>query len=76
MNNLTINLLTVWSSVLILFPVFFAFIKDKKASWGKFWIVWFAVIVVSGLVLWLLISKPDSVPQALSSVFNITNSTQ
>jgi len=75
MNNLTINLLVLVASFFIINPILFAFMKGTK-KWGNYWLIWFSTLVVSGLVLWLLISKPDSVPQALSSVFNITNSTQ
>lgn len=78
-ETLKICLLSLWISFLVLYPLFTAFLKDKKQRWGRFWIVWFATAVSTGLILFLLINSPDKFSEFvsgaykwLSNLFNFT----
>jgi len=72
-NAYVSSLITMWLSFLIIFPLFTWFVKSKNSKWGKFWIVYFSVMVATGILLSFLISSPDKFIGFISSVGNFTN---
>lgn len=69
-------LMIAWATVVVFFPLFFAFIKESKAPWGRFWIVWATTTILSGIILILLLSSPDKVQSLWDKVFNSTKPSQ
>lgn len=70
------SLIVMWALVMGLFPLVFAFIKEKKASWGRFWAVYLTTLVLSGIVLILLLTSPDKIQSLWNQVANSTKPSQ
>jgi len=59
LNSNFISLVSLWLSFVILNPLIAWAFLEKRASWKKFWIIWFFTILVTGIFLTYLIVLPE-----------------
>ena len=73
MNNS--SLFVIWLATLIINAILTAVFKSENTSWGKYWLVWFFTAVISGLLLFYIISSPESFLSIIESIKNLFSGT-
>jgi ABC-type sulfate transport system permease component len=64
----TASLVILWISFLLFMPLVTFALKTKNQNWGRFWLIWFLTILITGIVLTFLIISPNSVSSIITKL--------
>ena len=64
-TSYTASLIILWATTIIFLPIVTLLLKQKKQNWGRFWLIWFFVALISGIVLIFLVVSPDFISSSI-----------
>lgn len=64
----SVALILFWAFMMVIHPAVTWIFKSKKTNWGKYWVAWFIVLLLSGIILGFFIMYPDRLLEFINSI--------
>lgn len=67
------SVIIVWALSMLTFLLATLLLKSKKDNWGRFWMIWFSTLVITGIIVAIFVTAPDWVVHQFELIFPVNS---